>query len=298
MNTRSQPPCGHTHFTKYPLPPEGAWARLGRRWRERLPVERVVHRDHMLEFVTPAQGDGYEFTVKVQFTWCATGKERTERLAERAWNQAPALRDRLITRLRPVSRRFAPYEAADAETRIIAAVEELFAQTYFDHTTAEGFNGRTRAIEPMTFIRLDDTVREAQRRAWDERQTADNAHALAERLVPQLTRRRDLWHEFLRSGQGSWITPYAVALTVSPERAAEVVRKMFEERREQAGELAEEIADQAQEYSSMNAFELMMRNDTVLQRLMDLMGIDRPPELTARPFDDSDRALWNGGPRG
>lgn len=223
-----------------------------------------------------------------------TGRQPVESLVERAESRNSTLRDRLLVALRPVGRAYPPYEAARAEQGIARAVDELFFAAEYDYETPEGPDGRVKAIDARTTVKLDDTVRDAQREAWDRRQQADNDHAYASLLVPQLTQLRQMWHGFLESGQGQWVTPYAVALAGKPEDAAKVVERMFNDRHQQARELAGEVARQTEDYGGMNAFELMTRHDTVLRRLMSLMNVPQSPGLPPGPFDDTEHERRNG----
>jgi hypothetical protein len=286
--------CDHGPVEK--APPDGRFHARLRRMMER-DRERAVHWPDGFSFGSPAEGDGYDFSVKVQFVWCATGIASVEGLIERAKENHPALRDRLLTRVRAVSRTVAPYEASAAEARIGRVVEDVFAETLFEYRALGRAGGAVRAIDPHTAVKPDEAVRKAQQAAWDRRQRTENDHALAERLVPLLTQRRELWQAFLESGQSRWATPYAVTLAEEPEGVGNAVQEMFDERRKQAKELTDLVTQQVEEYEDANAFELMIRNDTVLRRLMDLMGIDRPPELTALPFGTGEQGRWSGEPR-
>ncbi|WP_433248428.1 hypothetical protein [Actinomadura nitritigenes] len=286
--------CDHGPVEK--VPADGRLRARLRRLMER-DRERAVHWPDGFAFASPAEGDGYDFSVKVQFLWCVTGIASVEGLIERAKENHPALRDRLLTRVRSVSRTVAPYEAATAEARISRIVEDVFAEARFEYRALGRISGTARTIEPHTVVKPDEAVRKAQQAAWDRRQRTENDHALAERLVPLLTERRELWQAFLESGQSRWATPYAVTLAEKSEGVGAAVQEMFEERRRQARELTGLVTEQAEEYEDVNAFELMIRNDTVLRRLMDLMGIDRPAELAPAPFGTGEQARWSAEPR-
>jgi len=285
--------CDHGALEKT-SPDRRLSARLRRLLFDGQERERAVHWPDGFSFSTPAEGDGYDFSVNIQFTWCSTGVAGAQELITRAREAHPELRDRLVGAIRNASRAFPPYEAAKAEETISGLVTDEFSRTRFDYVTADGPDGRVRPIQARTTVRPDETVRKAQQAAWDLRLAAENDHALAERLVPLLTRRRQLWQMFLESGQGRWTTPYAAALAETPQRVGETVKAMFDDRRRQAEELSEQINEQTAEYGELNAYELMIRNDTVLRRLMDLMGIDRPAEPETGPFDIGDPAVWNG----
>ncbi|MFG2089813.1 hypothetical protein [Spirillospora sp. NPDC048824] len=285
--------CDHGALDKTP-PDQRLSARLRRFLLDGRDRERAIHRPDGFSFSTPAEGDGYDFSVNVQFTWCSTGVASAEELVTRAKEGYPALRDKLLDGIRLASRKFPPYEAWKAETEIARLVTNVFTKTRFEYVTADGPDGRVRPIEARTTVKPDETVRKAQQAAWNLRLAAENDHALAERLVPLLTRRRELWQAFLESGQGRWTTPYAANLAEKPQHVGETVQAMFSDRRKQAKELSEQINEQTEDYGELNAYELMIRNDTVLRRLMDLMGIDHAPEPATGPFGSSERNTWNG----
>jgi hypothetical protein len=74
---------------------------------------------------TPAQGDAFNFRIRVRCSWCiqatATEEEREKKIAEvRAFieKSRTITRERIEERIRPVARTFPPYRAAEAEERL------------------------------------------------------------------------------------------------------------------------------------------------------------------------------------
>ncbi|MFI0445901.1 hypothetical protein [Actinomadura sp. 6N118] len=271
----------------HPTPAARVW-----RWFRRTGDERrPVHWPDSFEFKVPAKGDGYEFVLSVHFTWCVTGHAFGEVLVSRAQDNRTALLERVVARVRDVSRLVPPYDAGAAETRIHQTIATLFntTQLVFVAGTEAGAptDGDARPIDPRTVLRLDKPVRKAQQEAWTQRQRAVNTHDLSQLLAGQFSERRELWQRFLESGQGDWLTPYAVALATDPNSVAQIVERMTEDRREHAKELADHVVDQVQAYEDRDAFDLMMQNDRVLRHLMELMGVPGLPPPNPSPFDEA-----------
>jgi hypothetical protein len=250
---------------------------------------RAVHWPDSFEFRVPAKGDGYDFSIIVNFTWCVTGHAYGEALISRAREHRTVLRDRTATRLRGGSRDFAPYEAGSAERKFHQILGELFTATRLTYHSGTGVDGDARPIEHHTLLRLDKPVRQAQRKAWSSRQEAFNRHEEARLLATQFGEQRLLWQEFLKNGQGDWLTPYAVALAQNPDAAAEVVKKMTGDRHEEARKLAEHVEEQVRQYNTRDAFDLMVQNDLVLRRLLELIGVPGLPPPAPSPFEEGDR---------
>ncbi|MFG2000900.1 hypothetical protein ACGFNU_17315 [Spirillospora sp. NPDC048911] len=283
--------CGHhgpvQKVQLYPTAGTRLWRLLRRTGNE----SRAAHWPDTFGFEVPAMGDGYEFSVSVHFTWCVTGPAYPEVLVWRALDNHTALLERLVARVRGVSRLFPPYEAGEAEARIHQTVGEVFNGTQLVFVSAAGPDGDARPIEHRTMLRLDKPVRKAQRDAWSRRQDETNRHELARLLALQFGERRELWHEFLESGRSDWLTPYAVALADDPESVDKIVREMTKDRRTQAKELADHVVSTARAYDKMDAFDLMLHNDRVLRHLMELMGVPGLPPANPSPFDEG----ANGG---
>ncbi|GLZ02893.1 hypothetical protein Acsp03_03600 [Actinomadura sp. NBRC 104412] len=254
--------------------------RLLSRSRDRF---RAVHWPDSFEFRVPAKGDGYDFFVVVNFTWCVTGHAYGEKLISRASEHREILRDRAAARLRGVSRDFPPYEAGAAEKTFHGTLGELFAGTCLTYASGTVDDGAARPIEHYTLLRLDKPVRKAQREAWSSRQEAHNRHEEARMLAAQLGEQRLLWREFLSNGQADWLTPYAMALAENPEDAAKITEKMTGDRYDKARELATHIEKQVREYNARDAFDLMVQNDLVLRHLLRLIGVPGLPEAPS-PF--------------
>ncbi|HEY8482017.1 MAG TPA: hypothetical protein VIL71_19495 [Spirillospora sp.] len=263
-----------------------AWTRV-RRWLERSEnVFRAVHQPSTIRFEVPAQGDGYDFSVVVHFTWCVTGHAYPEALVARADEQQFPLKERLIARVRAVSREFAPYETAKAESRFDHVIGELFSATRLEFVSGGHPDGEARPIEHRTIVTMERPVRDNQREASIRRQNAVNEDDLSRLLVQQFSDRRLLWQRFLESGRSEWLTPYAVALAQRPDQVAGVVEKMVRDRRAEARELADHIVGQVQRYKEHDAFDLMLENDLVLRHLLKSMGVPDLPPPAPSPFDD------------
>ncbi|URM94238.1 hypothetical protein LUW76_07785 [Actinomadura madurae] len=257
-----------------------------RRWLQRSGgAFRAVHHPGAFHIVVPAKGDGYTFSVTVHFTWCVTGHEYPEVLAARTEEHQFIVKERLATQVRAVSRDFAPYEAGEAEKHFDQVAATLFADTRLEFLSGDQTDGEAHPIDHRTIVALDKPVRDVQREAWIKRQNAANEHELARRLVMYFGDRRLLWQQFLKSGQSEWLTPYAVALAEDPDAVAEVVERMAKDRRVEAKELADHVADQVRQYEARDAFDLMMQNDLVLRHLMELIGVPGIPPPAPPPFD-------------
>ncbi|KAB2339646.1 hypothetical protein [Actinomadura rudentiformis] len=289
MSTLKTACTHHGPVQKVQLHP-AAGTRLWRWLRRTGDESRAVHWPDTFDFKVPAMGDGYEFSISVPFTWCVTGRAYPEVLVGRALDNRTALLERLVARVRGVSRLFPPFEAGDAEARVHLAIGEVFNGTRLAFVSAAGADGDARPIEHRTVLRLDKPVRKAQREAWSRRQEETNRHELARLLALQFGERRELWHEFLQSGRNDWLTPYAVALADNPESVDEIVRKMTQDRRTQAKELADHVVSTARAYDKMDAFDLMLHNDRVLRHLMELMGVPGLPPPNPSPFETGNEA--------
>jgi hypothetical protein len=284
--TKYKSNCGH-HGPVDQVPPNAGIGRYIQRWyQQSRGQDRAVHWPDTFDLNVPAQGDGYDFTVTVHFTWCVTGKTDAESLVVRAMDQRTTLLEQVALKIRTVSRLYPPYEAAEAEARVHQAIGEVFARTRLTFASPAGVDGDARAIDHRTILRLDKPVREAQRTAWSLRQEAVNEHGLARLLADQLTERRRMWRDFIRDGEGDWRTPYAVALAKDPARAAEIVEKMAADRRAYVRELADLVVDQSKQYATQDVFETMTQNETVLWQLMKLLNVPNLPSVEPSPFDD------------
>jgi hypothetical protein len=275
----------HGSLTKAQLRP-GFGTRLLRMMKHPDGQLRAVHWPDTFDFITPAMGDGYSFDITVHFTWCVTGDAYAEALVQRAKEHRITLLERLIAQLRGISRRFPPYEAADAEERIDQAVKDLFNATRLTFLSPTGPDGDARPIAHRTVLALDKQVKKAQKEAWSQRQEAMNKHDLERLNSMQLNERRRMWQEFLERGRSEWLTPYAVALAEDPGSVAEVIERMAMDRRAQAKELADHVVGQVRSYQDRDAFDLMLQNDRVLRHLMELMGIPGLPPVAPSPFDE------------
>lgn len=261
---------------------------------------RAIHQPERITLRLPAMGDGYHFTVKVRITWCVTGADFEPGLAERITDQRQALGDRLADRLRHISRRYPPYDAAGAEEesqRVVAgicgAVRVRFAGEAVAVSDADA-DGELRVLEPHTVAQLDETVCTAQQQAWDRRQLAANEHGRALELVRHVAERRRLWHDFLKEIEREWHSPYAAALAQDPDTVGNVVQDMFEDRRDQVEDMTSKLVEQVEQYQALDAFELMTTNDTVLRRMMALLKIPDPPDQPTAPFGDAGASAPNG----
>lgn len=260
---------------------------------------RAVHWPDSFSILAPAAGDAYMFNVTMRFTWCITGHEFEERMVDRTRDYRKILEDRVAAKAREASRKCVPFDAASAEREIGRGVMGLFntpVVTFVNgpdaHSTAG--DGQLRAIDPWTAVRLDKPVLGHQQEAWDRRQSATNEHSLASLVAGQLAQRREIWHGFLRTAEKEWHSPYAVALSQDPELAADVVRKMFDDRLEQVKEMTRELVSQAEEYGTRDAFELMTQNDTVLWRMMKLLNIPDPSDPPTATFGTGHAGSPNG----
>lgn len=279
-------------------PDPGIFVRFVRALRPFDNKTHAVHLPDLFKFSVPAKGDGYEFSVTVHFTWCVTGRAFGYVLAHRVLDNRTRVLERLLGRVREVSRRYPPYDAAAAEANIHRCIAEIFNANHLVFVAGEEAaarpDGDARAIEFRTAVHLDKPVREAQQEAWSRRQKVVNEHDLARVMAGHLSESRQLWQSFLREGARDWLTPYAVALAKSPDEAADVISRMFRDRHDQVGELAEQVVKQTKAYGGLDAFELMTQNDTVLRRLMTMMGIEQAPPLELQPFEDEPHAPSNG----
>jgi hypothetical protein len=260
---------------------------------------RAVHWPDSISVLAPAAGDAYLFNVTVRFTWCITGRDFEERLVERAREYGVVLGDRVAAKAREASRKCMPFDAAHAEHEIGRAVMGAFNCPLVTFASGRDSSvtssvGELKAIEPWTTVHLDKPVLSSQQEAWTKRQTAVNEHSLASLLVDQLSRRREIWHEFLKAAEKEWHSPYAVALSEDPGVAGDVVRKMFDDRLEQVKEMTQELVSQVEEYGTRDAFELMTQNETVLSRMMALLKIPDPSDPPTAAFDGDQPGSPNG----
>jgi len=265
---------------------------------------RAVHWSDCAVLRVPAMGDGYYLTVKVRLTWCITGTAFEEQLVERIGDQRDALLERVSVRLRNVSRRYPPYDAATAERelhRVVAGTCSGIRFTFSGRVKNGAVpvaDGELRVIGPHTIIQLDKPVIAAQQKAWDLRQLASNEHERSRELIGQLTERRRLWHEFLKEIEREWHSPYAAALSQSPDTVGSVVREMFDDRLDQVKEMTRELVEQVEQYGdTKDAFELMTENDTVLRRMMALLQIPDPSDPPTPPYGDGQANSPNGAGR-
>lgn len=255
------------------------WARYVRCLLHGDPLIRVGHQTDAFVFRTPAAGDAFDFTVNVSFTWCMEGADPVKQLAAYAEGLRSGLEEDLLGRLRPMSRRFAPYEPDRAEEEIGAALTALLASTTF------AFQGRTiRTVPGRVIVLPADEVRKIQQETWKRRQEMDNGNELAKRLKAQLGERRELWARFLSEGTDKSLTRYAVTLAEDPKQAAEVVKQMEDDQLERLKETTNTFIEQAREYEESDLFDRMISYETVLRGLAEAAGIELPEPK--RPFGE------------
>ncbi|MDA2806356.1 hypothetical protein [Nocardiopsis suaedae] len=280
--------------------------------------------DDLEQFATPARDDAFTFDVRIRVAWsasvtCADPGERREieRAVEAFVDERKAsVRGELMSRVRPLGRRLAPYQAADLERLI----NEDNAREHFliprrpeppRHGPAAR-PGRDRALLDAPYELVDaqvhawvdpcDAVRRLVQDQWVEQTRRAGRQALAVQEVARLAERQEYWHDlFLRTlqrmgrvdgAQADWVAVDALRMATdadaSPGGAEAVLRDALDRRTREGSQLAQQLAGMidAARRDEAGLLEFAFASDTALRAVLEHLGV--PVEQIERAREKGD----------
>ncbi|MEV1238473.1 hypothetical protein ACIBO2_44715 [Nonomuraea sp. NPDC050022] len=226
----------------------------------------------------PALGDAFDFTVTVLVAWEVRGTAAGEPLR----HADPAELQRFIASsrqgarevieelIRPVARRFPPYQAAEAERELAKVLQACF---------------HDGDLQAKVRVRVDVAapVKDELRKVWIVRLHEDGKGDLRKQAVRLTSDLQDIWHDVLRKGltefgevdiaRTSWIAPYALALTEDPKNAASYLQLMLEKRVDQAEKLLASLSNITLSGDHVDALEIAFQSDSALRAVLKELGV-------------------------
>jgi len=228
---------------------------------------------------SPAQGDAFNFLIRVRCSWCvqatATEEERekkTVEVLEFIEKSRAITRERIEERIRPIARRFPPYRAAEAE--------ELLNREIVDCLN----DGDVR-VTVRVWVDVCDPVREDLRKVWQQRLTVDAEGDLKKVYVDLLAALQDAWQHLLVVGlegigtvpeaQTAWLAPYALALAQDPKNAASYLKGALDQRVDYTEKLLRDLGAMVVD-DRIEAIEFAFQSDSALRALLTYLGVPVP----------------------
>lgn len=227
---------------------------------------------------TPALGDAFDFTVTVLVKWEVretapgeplrqTDPEELERFVA---SSRLGTREVIEETVRPVARRFPPYRASEAEREL----SEVLQACFHDGDLQAKVRVRVDVTEP---------VKEELRKVWTARLLEDAKGDMRKEAVRLTSDLQDIWHGVLRKGltefgevdlaRGSWIAPYALALTEDPKNAAAYLQLMLEKRVSHAEKLLDSLGNIVLSGDHVDALEIAFQSDNALRAVLKELGV-------------------------
>ncbi|MEV4807877.1 hypothetical protein AB0K18_48480 [Nonomuraea sp. NPDC049421] len=214
---------------------------------------------------SPAKGDAYDFSVTL-FRTATSGGKRARALLNDEEPEADAVLQRACQEVRSTTRRFeitAPGAAEQATNERLQAVAGSMAGVYRWAVRAE-------VDVPEEIRQLN---RDTHKRRHDIRADADAA-LLQIKSTDEVRRE---WQDFLTTVVGNAQVEHAIKLAVSPEQLPQVIAELVEQRQQGAQQLLGTVDSIMQRYETVDMLNFMVKNETVLRRTLELLGLPVPP---------------------
>ncbi|MET9239826.1 hypothetical protein [Nonomuraea sp. NPDC003709] len=214
---------------------------------------------------SPAKGDAYDFSVTL-FRTATSGGKRTSALFSDEMPEAEAVLQRACQEVRSTTRRFeitAPGAAEQATNERLQAISGSMTGVYRWAVRAE--------------VNVPEEIRQLNRAAH-KRQHDIRADADAALLrIKSTDEVRQEWQDFLTTVVGSAQVEHAIKLAVSPEQLPQIIAELVEQRQQGAQQLLGTVDSIMQRYETVDMLNFVVRNETVLRRTLELLGLPVPP---------------------
>ncbi len=233
----------------------------------------TVNRREEITFTTPARGDVYDFTMKVELCWCATGATTDDVLHAKINSRRSDMTAEIKTAARPVARRFAPYRPGDAEMPVTVAVTGAVESAL---AAVPDEDGVVVNCTPRVRVEMADAIRELQRPLVAAQVKLDGRYDLSALAAQRLGELRVIWRDFIADGLPEWETPYAISLAQQPDQAARELFAMRKDRRDEASTLVETVAHVATGHDRLDLLEFAVVSDSALRKTYELLGLPLP----------------------
>jgi hypothetical protein len=216
--------------------------------------------------VSPAKGDAYDFSVTL-FRTATSGGRRARALLSDELPEAEAVLQRACQEVRSTTRRFEITAAGAAER----ATNDNLQAISGSMTGVYRWAVRAEVNVPEEIRQLN---REAHKRRHDIRADADAALL----QIKSTDEVRQKWQEFLTAVVGSAQVEDAIRLAVSPEQLPQIIAGLVEQRQQGAQQLLGTIDTITQRYETVDMLDFMVKNETVLRKTLELLGLPVPPQ--------------------
>ncbi|PRY00711.1 hypothetical protein [Allonocardiopsis opalescens] len=248
------------------------------------PLQVTVHaRPDTVRFESPAAGDGHVFVIEVRCYWCAqvtildeSLRESTEaRLRRSLARHRTEITDRVIDLVRPLARRYQPFQAAELEEALSTRLAGCFDDGEVQCTT------RSR-------VDVSEPVRELLVRVGNELIKLDGQGRYQVARIAQLRMLRYEWEELLLDAlkgagevddsRATWLAPYALSLAETPEHATERLAEMLQERQSATVELFNDLSEiiSTNREGELDQVSFMMSSDHIFREMLKQLGLPVP----------------------
>jgi len=214
---------------------------------------------------SPAKGDAYDFSVTLFRTASSAGK-RVRALLNDEVPEAEAVLQRACQEVRPITRRFEITEAGAVEQ---AANERLGS-----------ISGALTGVHRWTIraeVNVPEEIRLLNRNAHRKQHEIRSGAAAALLEIESKDEIRRKWQEFLAAVEGSARVVHAIQLAVAPEKLPEIIAELDEQRQQGAHDLLGTVDKIMQNYQNVDMLDFVVRNESVLRRTLELLGLPVPP---------------------
>lgn len=248
-----------------------------------VPAPVLGHADADDEFPTPAKGDAYDFTIKVRFDWCSRALATTEHeravkefeLRQAAYFQKTDVLERIKNLIRPVARRFHPYQPAELE------------QTLHDMGLCVELNNGELQVHARIWVEPDPEVRQEMRDGAKDRLKKDSDRQSQELQIANLRTLRAKWDALLREALGDmgevdaerlgWLKPYPLALAEKTKDAHVLLDEMLDARRNDGRALLNHLGQLAKTNKDIDVWDVVVKQDNAVRAVMQMLGVPVDP---------------------
>ncbi|MGR6919136.1 hypothetical protein ACU635_33225 [[Actinomadura] parvosata] len=222
-------------------------------------------------FDSPAKGDAYDFAVTLHLAAGSAGK-RTRGAPPDDLLDVEAVVQRAREEVRPITRRFEITQAGAAE---LAANERLSAITLIGT-----YRWRVRAE-----VNVPEEVRELNRDAYRKQHEIRSRTAAALLDIRSTDEIRQKWQDFLAMVVSSPRAAQAIRLAHDPAQLPQVVAELVEQREGGVQDLLAVIDRIVRNYQAVDLLDFEIRNESVLRKTLELLGLPVPPLEDGEPLD-------------
>ncbi|GLW07859.1 hypothetical protein Misp01_29890 [Microtetraspora sp. NBRC 13810] len=221
----------------------------------------------VLDFETPALGDGFAFHIVVRCVHEAGSRRQGRGIREAVEEERAKAHDVARKVVRQVCRCHSPFEPGPAEMELNERIDAAFAE----HSTLRG------RWTVHAEVGLTDAVRQHQRETLLEQQKLASHGETVKLRLKEMQALTAAGEQFLSSAGEQWITRYAVRLAQQPEAAADIVVQMLDERHKLAEQFVKLVNDVSAAHKQADLYDLAIASEGALRHALKQLGVDVPP---------------------